>query len=128
MPQITGIGAIMIYAADPSALSRWYAEFLGLSTTRDPNDGNYYGDVVDRDVDKTIHIGIYPAERPLAQGARAVMINFRIDDLAALVERLMARGVAIESTVSDVHGRFVYIRDPEGNPLELWSEPRGRRD
>jgi predicted enzyme related to lactoylglutathione lyase len=123
MPEITGIGAIMIYANDPGRLSRWYDEVLGLGTIRDLNDGNYYGDVVDQRIDKTIHFGIYGALEPLAGNTHAVMVNFRFDDLPGLEERLAQRGIAIESTIEDMHGRFVYIRDPEGNPLELWSEP-----
>ena len=50
------------------------------------------------------------------------MINFRVDDLAALTEQLQAAGIAVETNPdwdSEV-GKFARIHDPEGNPIELW--------
>lgn len=52
-------------------------------------------------------------------------INFRVRDLDAMVAQLRAAGVAV-----DVHtehypdGRFADLRDPEGNPIQLW-QPEG---
>lgn len=54
------------------------------------------------------------------------MINFRVDDLDALIAKLTAEGVDVETWAewdSEV-GRFVRIHDPEGNPVELWEPAR----
>lgn len=54
------------------------------------------------------------------------MINFRVDDLDALIAKLTAEGVEVETRAewdSEV-GRFVRIHDPEGNPVELWEPAR----
>ncbi|WP_368040136.1 VOC family protein [Ruegeria atlantica] len=50
------------------------------------------------------------------------MINFRVDDLAALIAQLEAAGITVETRAewdSEV-GKFARIHDPEGNPIELW--------
>jgi predicted enzyme related to lactoylglutathione lyase len=49
------------------------------------------------------------------------MINFRVDDLDALLEQLAAAGVRIDPARQDhSYGRFAWIWDPEGNRVELW--------
>lgn len=55
------------------------------------------------------------------------MINFRVDDLDAMMDQLKRAGISIETRRewdSEV-GRFARIHDPEGNPIELW-EPAGK--
>ena len=53
------------------------------------------------------------------------MINFRVDDLDAIVDQLRGAGETV-----DVHperypnGRFAELRDPEGNGIQLW-QPMG---
>ncbi len=50
------------------------------------------------------------------------MINFRVDDLDALLADLAAAGVEIVPERSeDANGRVAWITDPEGNRVELWS-------
>lgn len=123
---VAGIDAVMIYADDPAGLSAWYAAHLGIETRRHDEDGNYYGDVVDDEAGKTTHIGIYPASGEAARLARgAVMVNYRVEDVDAAVAKLEAAGVEIDSIVDESFGRFAYLADPEGNPIELWS-PSGR--
>ncbi len=52
------------------------------------------------------------------------MINYRVEDLDALMEALKNEGVQILRPVSDTpYGRFAAIRDPEGNGIELWEPP-----
>jgi len=55
---------------------------------------------------------------------RTAMINLRVRDLKALLERL--RGAGIDITQEQTHegvGSFARIHDPEGNPIELWEPP-----
>ena len=54
------------------------------------------------------------------------MVNFRVRDLDAMAGQLRAAGIGVE--VDQQHyrnGRFARLRDPEGNPVELW-QPAGR--
>jgi predicted enzyme related to lactoylglutathione lyase len=49
------------------------------------------------------------------------MVNYRVDDLDALLTQLTAAGVTIDPHREDYnYGRFAWITDPEGNRLELW--------
>ena len=51
----------------------------------------------------------------------AFMLNYRVDDLDALLDRLRARGVTIaDERHQDDNGRFAWITDPEGHRIELW--------
>ena len=52
------------------------------------------------------------------------MINYRVENIEALVEQLKNEGVTILDKIegSD-YGKFVHIMDAEGNKIELW-EPK----
>ena len=49
------------------------------------------------------------------------MINYRVDDLDALLAQLRAAGIEIVGG-PDAHenGKFAWIMDPDGNKVELW--------
>ena len=52
------------------------------------------------------------------------MINYRVDDLEALLAQLRAAGVEIiKGPDSDDNGHFAWILDPDGNKVELWQPP-----
>jgi glyoxylase I family protein len=119
MAKAVGVGAVMIYARDPAALAAWYADHLGIRSTLDDSDGCWYGQVTDRATGTFAHFGIYPAK--VAPRARAVMINYTVDDLDGFVADLRRKGVEIERTLDESYGRFAYIRDLEGNRIEIWT-------
>ncbi len=49
------------------------------------------------------------------------MINYRVDDLSGMIERLKEAGVKIwEGPESYENGKFAWIMDPDGNKVELW--------
>jgi predicted enzyme related to lactoylglutathione lyase len=49
------------------------------------------------------------------------MLNFRVDDLDAMLEQLRAAGVTVDDEVAEAsYGRFGHAVDPEGNRFELW--------
>jgi predicted enzyme related to lactoylglutathione lyase len=53
------------------------------------------------------------------------MINFRVNDLDAMVEQLKVAGIEVKVDPEEYpNGRFARLHDPEGNPVELW-EPKG---
>lgn len=58
-----------------------------------------------------------PSDKPF-------MLNFRVDDLDAMLARLRAEGVTVDDRVDDSEfGRFGRIMDPEGTCIELWQPP-----
>lgn len=59
-----------------------------------------------------------PSTKPL-------MLNFCVEPLDSLLEKLRGEGVWIDPNREDYdHGRFAWIMDPEGNRIELWEPPR----
>lgn len=49
------------------------------------------------------------------------MINYRVEDMDALLETLEAEGVQVNPHREDYdYGRFAWIMDPDGNRIELW--------
>jgi predicted enzyme related to lactoylglutathione lyase len=56
----------------------------------------------------------------------AFMLNYRVDDLDALLTKLRGEGVTIaDERHEDENGRFAWITDPEGHRIELWEPAAG---
>lgn len=49
------------------------------------------------------------------------MINYRVQNLEGLLEKLKQNGVTILDEVAAYdYGKFVHIMDADGNKIELW--------
>lgn len=120
MAKVTGIGGFFFRASDPEALGRWYLENLGISLV--PSD---YGVKPWTQEGGPTVFAPFPKESDYFGNAQKNwMINFRVGNLDELVAEL--RGRKIEVTVDGEvypNGRFARLKDPEGNPIELW-EPK----
>ena len=54
-------------------------------------------------------------------------MNYRVDDLAALLQALCDEGCQVlEKTDDSEYGKFGWVIDPEGNKVELWQPPAGQ--
>jgi predicted enzyme related to lactoylglutathione lyase len=54
------------------------------------------------------------------------MVNYRVDDLEAALQRLRQAGASVAPTIEeDDYGRFAWAEDPEGNRFELWQPAPG---
>ena len=62
-----------------------------------------------------------------APSRASFMINYRVDDLAALLQALRAEGCQVlDKTDDSEYGKFGWVIDPEGNKVELWQPPAGQ--
>lgn len=123
MKKVTGIGGIFFKCDDPQKMKGWYAHHLGLPVNehgtlfrwRDADDPSKPGTTVWETFEKDT-----PYFEP---SQKDFMINYRVEDLEALVEQLKSDGVTVidEIAVYD-YGKFVHILDPEGNIIELWED------
>jgi predicted enzyme related to lactoylglutathione lyase len=68
----------------------------------------------------------FPLDMPyFGEGGQEAMVNFRVDDLDALLAMLADAGVRIDPKRDDSdYGRFAWIWDLEGNRVELWEAPK----
>jgi glyoxylase I family protein len=117
--KVTGIGGVFFRAHDPEALSRWYAEHLGVAET--PTDNGAQPWV--QSAGPTVW-GAFPADTDYFRPEKSWMVNFRVSDLDAMVAQLRASGISVEFDPADYpYGRFARLSDPETNQIELW-EPK----
>lgn len=57
----------------------------------------------------------------LAPSKRDFMINYRVENLQALVQILKTEGVDfIDEIESFEYGKFIHLLDPDGIKIELW--------
>jgi predicted enzyme related to lactoylglutathione lyase len=122
---IDGIGGVFIYANGAKALSNWYAHHFGLRLET-YEDGKVYGTEFkyrrlgdSSQIDSTV-FSISQSKVTLAAERRECVINYRVRDLPAFLDQLRADGIEIEKTEDFDYGRFAWIKDPEGNRIELY--------
>jgi predicted enzyme related to lactoylglutathione lyase len=122
MKRVTGIGGIFFSAKDPKALCAWYKTHLGI----DVQDwGCATFDWTDGDGAKGTTVWSVSAigANNLAPG-KPFMVNYRVENLEALLEALRAEGCEVLEKVDDSeYGKFGWVMDPEGNKIELWQPP-----
>ena len=117
MARVTGIGGVFLRARDPEALGRWYREHLGIPFA----EGSAMLHARDDDPDATAVWATFEFDTEyFGSASQQVMINYRVDDLDALLESLRASGVAESRRQDEPYGKFAWITDPEGNRIELW--------
>jgi predicted enzyme related to lactoylglutathione lyase len=121
MKRVTGIGGIFFKCKDPNKMKEWYKAHLGLNTDQ-------YGTVFEwRQATDSSKKG-FSQWSPFAEktkyfepSTKEFMINYRVDNLEALVEELKKEGVTVTDSIETVdYGKFVHIMDIEGNKIELW--------
>jgi catechol 2,3-dioxygenase-like lactoylglutathione lyase family enzyme len=122
---IDGIGGVFIYANDAKALSNWYAHHFGLRLET-YEDNKVFGTEFkyrrlgdSSQIDSTV-FSINQSKADLPPERKESMVNYRVRDLAAFLAQLKADGIEIEKTEDFDYGRFAWIRDPEGNRIELY--------
>jgi len=124
MKRVTGIGGIFFKAKNPKELNAWYERHLGLKPSADAGGSVIFKwrDEDDPDKDGVTVWALFPADTEYFNpGKASFMINYRVDNLDAVLEALKAEGVTIDPKREDYdYGRFAWIMDPEGNRIELW--------
>ena len=121
MKKVTVIGGIFFKCKDPNKMKEWYKTHLGL-------DAGPYGASFawrqDEDPTKkgtTQWSPFAETTKYFEPSTKDFMINYRVENLEALVEQLKNEGVTIVDKIESYdYGKFVHIVDMEGNKIELW--------
>jgi predicted enzyme related to lactoylglutathione lyase len=120
MARVTGVGGVFLRSKDPKALQAWYVEHLGFPTT-EWGVSFEWSDEVPKGTGATAWSTFPQDTGYFGHGEQAVMINYRVDDMDGLLASLEAAGVWIDPKRQDeVYGRFAWIKDCDGNRVELW--------
>jgi glyoxylase I family protein len=117
MQTVTGIGGLFFRAKNPAETAKWYKEHLGIDLV--PTDYNQKS--WSQEAGPTVFAPFPQDTQYFGDEAKQWMINFRVNDLDAMIDQL--RASTIEVTIDPEkypNGRFARLLDPEGNPIELW--------
>jgi predicted enzyme related to lactoylglutathione lyase len=123
---VLGIGGLFFRAQDPEALSAWYVEHLGVGNGCDSTGGGTPEPWSWRVSEGPVVFAPFKATTDYFAADKQYMLNLRVSELDALLERLRAAGIAVETRAewdSPEVGRFARIHDPQGNAIELWEMP-----
>lgn len=120
MEKVEGIGGVFFRANNPAKLSAWYERHLGINPI--PTD---YGQAPwIQKAGPTVFAPFEENTEYFGNASKAWMINFRVDNLPAMVDQLRNEGIEVTIDVQKhPNGKFARLHDPEGNPIELW-EPK----
>lgn len=126
MQRVTGIGGFFFKADDPERLYGWYEKHLGLK--RDSSEAVVFKWRDAADPEKpgmTVWAIFAKTSKYFAPSRSSFMMNFRVENLDALLAALREEGVEIDPHREEYeYGRFAWIMDLEGNRIELWEPPQ----
>lgn len=120
-PRVTGIGGIFFFSENQQQTKEWYGTNLGLEITD-------YGSVFEFRNANRPEESNFLQWSPFKKGStyfapstKEFMINYRVNNLEGLLEKLKANGVTIVDTIESYsYGKFLHIMDPDGTKIELW--------
>jgi predicted enzyme related to lactoylglutathione lyase len=129
MAKVTGIGGVFFKSSgDDRALAAWYQRCLGLNLEDFGGSILKWTDDAADDNGMTVwHVAGRDSDW-FKPSTSSFMINYRVDNMDGMIDRLKAEGVEIAKGPEDhENGRFLWIMDPDGNKVELW-EPKAWED
>lgn len=122
MERVTGIGGIFFKTQNRSQMLEWYQQHLGIAM--EDWGGTQFSWRETKNPEQTGSTTLALFDENSSYFNRPFMINFRVENLDALLQALREEGVTVVDEVQDFeYGRFGWIIDPEGNRIELW-EPK----
>ena len=126
MARVTGLGGVFLKAKDKAALTAWYKQNLGMDV-QDWGGAQFFwkDDEGPREQAYSMWTLFKSDSTYFAPSDKPFMLNFRVDDLHALLAKLRAAGCAVDEKVDESEfGKFGWVTDPESTKLELWEPPK----
>ena len=133
MAKVTGIGGVFFKSRnDAAALAAWYEKNLGLKLEDFGGALMSWPEQKPADGGKTVWQVAEKDTEWFGPSTSPFMINYRVDDLEALLAQLKANGVpTLKGPEYYENGKFAWVMDPDGNKVELWEpmawDPKNKR-
>jgi predicted enzyme related to lactoylglutathione lyase len=114
MKKVTGIGGIFFKCKDPNKMKEWYKEHLGIDAGPYGASFEWYEDAEGKKKGVTQWNLNSETAKLYDPSTKDFMINYRVDNLEALVEELKKAGVTILDKMETYdYGKFIHILDAE---------------
>ena len=124
MKKVTGIGGVFFKCKDPEKMREWYRTHLGIESEKYGATFEWFQEGASSQKGSTSWNPFPDTTKYFEPSTKDFMINYRVENLEALVAELKANGVTIlDEMASYDFGKFIHILDMEGNKIELW-EPK----
>jgi len=127
MQRVKGIGGVFFKAQDKARTLAWYRDCLGLEPEDFGGQVFRWRDSANPEKTGSTIWGVFPHDTTYfgADGADH-MVNFRVDDLDAMLAQLRSAGAAVDDHIEEMEfGRFAWVLDPDGHRVELWEPAPG---
>ncbi len=121
IPKVTGIGGIFFFSDDPEKAKEWYAKNLGLQVNQWGSSFEFRNANRPEEINYLQWSPFRKGSEYFAPSVKEFMINYRVQNIEMLVNKLKENGVTILDSIETYdYGKFVHIMDAEGNKIELW--------
>jgi predicted enzyme related to lactoylglutathione lyase len=121
MKKATGIGGVFFKCKDPKKVTEWYQKHLGLDTNPYGASFEWYESTDSTKKAQTQWTPFAETTKYFEPSTKDFMINYRVENLEALVDELRKEGVTIVDKIETYdYGKFIHILDVEGNKIQLW--------
>jgi catechol 2,3-dioxygenase-like lactoylglutathione lyase family enzyme len=118
--RIIGVGGIFFKSVNQQQTREWYGRHLGIADTG-------HGAMLpwrEHESPNNEHVTVwtvFPGNTTYFEPGQSFMVNYIVDDLDTLLDRLQKEGVRIDPKRQAAdYGRFAWIYDSDGNKIELW--------
>lgn len=121
MKRVTGIGGVFFKCKDPKKTTEWYQKHLGLDTNPYGATFEWYESPDSTKKAQTQWTPFAEDTKYFEPSQQDFMINYRVENLEALLVELKKEGVTIVDKMETYeYGKFIHILDGEGNKIQLW--------
>ena len=127
---VDGIGGAFLFTNDVKRLAAWYRDCLGIIPQGEDAECKSvyaafeYRDLAKPELKRTIAWSIMPSKENIKDAPRTGKINYTVNSMSETLAHLKSKGVAIEKSEEyPGMGTFAWLKDPDGNSVELWEPP-----
>lgn len=121
--KIIGLGGVFIKSNDKPRLIQWYLDTFDLKM----EDWGTTLPIQNIAKEEVQVFSVFPQDTNYCHSHQTYMINWMVDDLNALIEKLNSKNVNVSKAEENEFGKFAWLDDCDGNKLELWEPPKSNK-